>query len=60
MGGKFQKTMMEGKNLMKNTTLMMYFIAALAIFTLPVVWVSRVRHQMSPHFPNEKKSGSNL
>ena len=27
---------MEGKNLMKNTTLMMCFIAALAIFTLPV------------------------
>jgi len=34
--GKSRKTMMEGRNLMKNTTLMMCFIAALSIFTLPV------------------------
>jgi hypothetical protein len=34
--GKSRKTMMEGRNLMKSTTLMMCFIAALSIFTLPV------------------------
>jgi hypothetical protein len=34
--GKSRKTMMEEKNLMKNTTLMMCLIAALTIFTSPV------------------------
>ena len=34
--GKSRKTMIEGRNPMKNTTLMMCFIAALSIFTLPV------------------------
>ena len=38
---------MEGKNLMKNTTLMMCFIAALAIFTLPVD-AARIANQSTP------------
>jgi hypothetical protein len=33
--GKSRKTMIEGRNLMKNITLIMCLIAALAIFTLP-------------------------
>jgi hypothetical protein len=44
--GKSRKTMIEGRNLMKNITLIMCFIAALAIFVLPVDAATRVKQSI--------------
>jgi len=44
--GQNKKTMMEGKNFMKNTTVMMCLIAALAIFTLPADAARRVNQSI--------------
>jgi hypothetical protein len=41
-----KRTMMEGKNLMKNITLMICLIAALAIFTLPADAARRVNQSI--------------
>src|SRR5262249_48682236 len=41
-----KKTMMDGKNFMKNTIVMMCLIAALAIFTLPADAAKRVNQSV--------------